>query len=74
MYDQRISFDKSYLSFSFTSTGGEISIPQCHICSEKLSNETIMVPSKLKIHLLTKHGFAVEKPLDYFKRLTLYTA
>ncbi|KAL4107274.1 hypothetical protein QTP88_017647 [Uroleucon formosanum] len=38
------------------------------MCSEKLSNES-MVPSKLKRHLLTKHGFASEKPLDFFKRL-----
>lgn len=38
------------------------------ICSVKLSNET-MVPSKLKRHLLTKHGFVTKNPLDYFKRL-----
>jgi zinc finger BED domain-containing protein 5/7/8/9 len=43
-------------------------IPQCLICSEKLFNES-MVPSKLKRHLLTKHGFASEKPLDFFKKL-----
>jgi hypothetical protein len=61
-------YHENYLSFGFTSTGGEMSIPQCLICGEKLSNEA-MVPSKLKRHLLTKHGFAAEKPLDYFKRL-----
>lgn len=61
-------YHESYLSFGFTSSGGEIPIPQCLLCSEKLSNES-MVPSKLKRHLLTKHGFASEKPLDFFKRL-----
>ncbi|KAF0749677.1 zinc finger BED domain-containing protein 5-like [Aphis craccivora] len=40
----------------------------CLMCSEKLSNES-MVPSKLKRLLFTKHGFASEKPLDFFKRL-----
>lgn len=61
-------YHESYLSFGFTSSGGEMPIPQCLMCSEKLSNES-MVPSKLKRHLLTKHGFASEKPLDFFKRL-----
>lgn len=28
-----------------------------------------MVPNKLKRHLLTKHAFAAEKPVEYFKRL-----
>jgi len=61
-------YHESYLSFGFTSSGGEMPIPQCLMCSEKLSNESI-VPIKLKRHLLTKHGFASEKPLDFFKRL-----
>ncbi|KAL4127174.1 hypothetical protein QTP88_011372 [Uroleucon formosanum] len=37
-------YHESYLSFSFTSSGGEIPIPQCLMCSEKLSNES-MVPT-----------------------------
>jgi len=61
-------YHESYLSFGFTSSGGEIPIPQCLMCSEKLSNKS-MVPSKLKRHLLTKHCFASEKPLEFFKRL-----
>lgn len=59
-------YNRRYLSFYFTSTSDEI--PNCLICSDKLSNET-MVPSKLKRHLLTKHGFAFKKPLYYFKML-----
>lgn len=64
-------YHDNYLSFGFTSSGGEEPIkPQCLICSEQLSNEA-MVPSKLKRHLLTKHAFAAEKPVEYFKRLLL---
>lgn len=61
-------YHDSYLSFGFTSSGGEQPKPSCLICSEQLSNEA-MVPSKLKRHLLTKHAFAAEKPVEYFKRL-----
>jgi len=59
-------YHESYLSFGFTSSGGEMPIPQYLMCSEKLSNES-MVTSKLKRHLLTKHGFASEKPLNFSK-------
>ncbi|VVC29551.1 Hypothetical protein CINCED_3A014269 [Cinara cedri] len=44
-------YHESYLSFGFTSSGGEMpipSIPQCLMCSEKLSNES-MVPSKCQV-------------------------
>lgn len=61
-------YHESYLSFGFTSSGGEQPKPRCLICGEQLSNES-MVPSKLKRHLLTKHAFAAEKPVEYFKRL-----
>lgn len=61
-------YHESYLSFGFTSCGGEQPKPRCLICGEELSNEA-MVPSKLKRHLITKHSFAAEKPVDYFKRL-----
>lgn len=63
-------YHDSYLSFGFTSSGGEEPKPQCLICSEQLSNEA-MVPSKLKRHLVTKHAFAAKKPVEYFKRLLL---
>ena len=63
-------YHESYLSFGFTSIGGEMPISQCLMCSEKLSNES-MVPSKLKRHLHTKHGFAAEKPLDFFKKVSI---
>ncbi|VVC28854.1 Hypothetical protein CINCED_3A018567 [Cinara cedri] len=44
-------YHESYLSFGFPSSGGEMpipSIPQCLMCSEKLSNES-MVPSKCRV-------------------------
>lgn len=61
-------YHDSYLSFGFTSSGGKQPKPRCLICSDQLSNEA-MVPSKLRRHLLTKHAFAAEKPLEYFERL-----
>lgn len=62
-------YQENYLSFGFASTLNEDPPrPQCVICGEKLSNEA-MVPSKLKRHLTTKHKFAADKPLEYFKRI-----
>lgn len=61
-------YNETYLSFGFISTNEDIPRPQCVICGERLSNEA-MVPSKLKRHLTTKHKFAVDKPMEYFKRI-----
>lgn len=41
--------------------------PQCVICSEVLSRES-MKPSKLKHHLETKHPGCKDKPMEYFQR------
>lgn len=61
-------YHDTYLSFGFISSTEDIPRPQCVICGERLSNEA-MVPSKLKRHLTTKHKFALDKPLEYFKRI-----
>ena len=59
----------SYLSLGFTWTGDEnVPRPMCLICGEKLSNSN-MVPSKMKRHLLSKHGNLANKDVQYFERL-----
>ncbi|XP_067127064.1 SCAN domain-containing protein 3-like [Centruroides vittatus] len=57
-------YNDSYLNYSFASLDGK---PQCVVCSQVLSNES-MKPSKLVQHLETKHPAHKNKPLEFFKR------
>eukprot|EP00102_Acyrthosiphon_pisum_P021126 XP_016658336.1 PREDICTED: zinc finger BED domain-containing protein 5-like isoform X1 [Acyrthosiphon pisum] len=52
------------LGFTFARTEDEPK-PQCIICLEILSNES-MKPSKLRRHFETKHGEFTSKYLDFF--------
>lgn len=62
-------YHDSYLNFGFTHSGSEdCPIPECVVCGEKLSNES-MVPSKLKRHFNTKHSHLSGKNKTYFSRL-----
>ena len=57
----------SYVEYGFTFVGSnETQLPKCLICSETLSN-ALMVPSKLKRHLQTKHGSYATKGRVYFE-------
>jgi hypothetical protein len=57
-------YDDNYLKYGFTVMANK---PQCVICGEVLSRES-MKPSKLNRHLLSKHPKEADKPLDFFER------
>lgn len=59
-------YDNSYLQFGFTELENK---PQCVICSEVLSAES-MKPSKMKRHLDTKHLALKNKPVEFFPEKT----
>ncbi|XP_050528105.1 zinc finger BED domain-containing protein 5-like [Daktulosphaira vitifoliae] len=59
-------YNTEYLQLGFTFAGTEDEPkPQCVICLEILSNESIK-PSKLRRHFETKHGEFTSKSLDFF--------
>ncbi|XP_025192681.1 zinc finger BED domain-containing protein 5-like [Melanaphis sacchari] len=59
-------YNTEYLQLGFTFAGTEDEPkPQCIICLEILSNES-MKPSKLRRHFETKHGEFTRKSLDFF--------
>ncbi|KAL4152798.1 hypothetical protein QTP88_000631 [Uroleucon formosanum] len=59
-------YNTEYLQLGFTFAGTEDeSKPQCIICLEILSNES-MKTSKLRRHFETKHGEFTSKSLDFF--------
>ncbi|KAL4131297.1 hypothetical protein QTP88_008632 [Uroleucon formosanum] len=60
---------KDYLKMGFSGTG-EMDDPRlwCIVCGEKMSNE-VMVPSRLKRHLFSKHSNLIDKNITYFQRL-----
>ncbi|XP_025207725.1 zinc finger BED domain-containing protein 5-like, partial [Melanaphis sacchari] len=59
-------YNTEYLQLGFTFAGTEDEPkPQCIICLEILSNES-MKPSKLRRHFETKHGEFTSKSLDFF--------
>lgn len=61
-------YDHSYLRYGFVSTGGEIPIPLCVVCSKTLANES-MKPTNLERHLKTQHPELQNKPIEHFERL-----
>ncbi|GFR04287.1 SCAN domain-containing protein 3 [Trichonephila clavata] len=61
-------YDEDYIKYGFSWCGDETAPrPQCIICSNQLSNES-MVPSKLKRHLYSNHPSCANKDKQYFKR------
>lgn len=60
-------YDPEYLQFGFIPYKDNSDQPQCVICLNVLSNES-MKPAKLKRHLATKHNELKDKPVDFFKR------
>ena len=61
-------YQESYLNYRLIATGDSHSpSPLCIICADWLSNET-MKPSKLLLHMETKHPTFKDKPLEFFKR------
>ena len=61
-------YDSSYLNFGFTvaeKKGAEH--PQCVICYKVLAAE-LMLPSKLKRHLITNHNNLLGKSPEFFAR------
>lgn len=57
-------YSDSYIKYGFTVLGNR---PQCVICSELLSAES-MKPSKMIRHLESKHPSFKDKPADFFER------
>ncbi|CAL9692667.1 unnamed protein product [Knipowitschia caucasica] len=61
-------YDENYINYGFIWSGREEEPkPQCVVCGEVLSNES-MKPSHLKRHLKTKHGKHNDKPVVFFLR------
>ncbi|GFT40704.1 zinc finger BED domain-containing protein 5 [Nephila pilipes] len=61
-------YDEDYIKYGFSWCGDETAPrPQCIICGDQLSNET-MVLSKLKRHLYSSHPSCANKDKQYFKR------
>lgn len=62
-------YNEEYIQYGFTWCGEKTAPkPECVICREKLSNES-MVPSKLIRHLNSKHSSCAKKDKQYFQRL-----
>lgn len=57
-------YSDEYLKYGFTIISNK---PQCVICGEVLSNES-MKPSKLLRHLNSKHPDKKDKPVEFFER------
>lgn len=65
---QSRKYDDKFLEYGFTQTRDlEDSRPQCVICSEVLTKESLK-PSKMLRHLTTKHESLQSKPLKFFQR------
>ncbi|XP_028658888.2 SCAN domain-containing protein 3-like [Erpetoichthys calabaricus] len=60
-------YDPEYLQFGFIPYKDNSDQPQCVICLNVLSNESLK-PAKLKRHLVTKHNELKDKPVDFFQR------
>lgn len=61
-------YDEDYIKYGFSWSGDETAPkPQCIICGEQLSNES-MVPSKLNRHLNSNHPSQANEDRQYFKR------
>ncbi|XP_028672708.1 SCAN domain-containing protein 3-like [Erpetoichthys calabaricus] len=60
-------YDPEYLQFGFIPYKDNSDQPQCVICLNVLSNESLK-PAKLKRHLVTKHNELKDNPVDFFKR------
>ncbi|XP_028659076.1 protein FAM200B-like [Erpetoichthys calabaricus] len=58
-------YDPEYLQFGFIPYKDNSDQPQCVICLNVLSNESLK-PAKLKRH--SKHNELKDKPVDFFKR------
>ena len=62
-------YQDEYLKLGFTYCGPESNpTPQCVICGEKLSNES-MIPSKMKRHLHSKYSHLSGKNEAYFQKI-----
>lgn len=68
-------YDESYLQYGFIVKPGtetsDIPIPQCVVCLETLSNQS-MKPSLLMRHKNTKHPDLIGKPIEFFKRKSIF--
>ena len=61
-------YQESYLNYGFIATGDSHSpSPLCIIRGNQLSNKGTK-PSKLLLHMETKHPALKDKPLEFFKR------
>lgn len=66
--NKKRNYDDNYLDFGFTSiTDKGVVKPQCVICHKILTAESLR-PSKLRLHLETKHPQHVGKDRSFFSR------
>ncbi|XP_045109127.1 zinc finger BED domain-containing protein 5-like [Portunus trituberculatus] len=69
--NKKRNYDDNYLDFGFTSiTDKGVVKPQCVICHKILTAESLR-PSKLRLHLETKHPQHVGKDRSFFSRQEL---